>query len=309
MIEPNAELNLRGKIYTMMQRMYESAVNGSEFYLVWDQSHSRKLGLKVITGESGILDAAEREAAVLTKLSMRELPVLYDTFREGNRLLLLLEFVEGETLEKHLEAHHQDLQAKPDRAIEWIAKVCDILERVHTRKLFHRDLKPANIMLQNGRIRLIDFGLTAQSRFWNEGTIGFHAPEQAGQGGYQPIGAWTDIYSLACIAYYMVTGVIPDYDDPEHPKKSPYVSARSYNDKVSPYLDDVLRKALHRNVKHRYESVRTFRNALTRTGTEDQAERLELYSRYNAAVDRLKLPLKLHSAHSEMPPLSPEEKL
>jgi eukaryotic-like serine/threonine-protein kinase len=108
-----------------------------------------------------------------------------------------------------------------------VAQLANILDHLHSRRLVHRDLKPANVFLRGGngdegRVTLLDFGLVcpanaarpasgAQSQC--VGTMQYAAPEQI-RG--EPVDARTDIYSLGCILYELVTGIRPFEGDSEH---------------------------------------------------------------------------------------------
>ena len=101
-----------------------------------------------------------REASLLMELSHKGLPRVVDYFTENEKNYLIMERIEGLTLENIVEKN--GFFTSPGEVIPWIYQLCDILDYLHTRNppIIYRDLKPANIMLDiNKNIRLIDFGI------------------------------------------------------------------------------------------------------------------------------------------------------
>jgi serine/threonine protein kinase len=156
----------------------------------------------------------EHEALLLAGLRHQNLPRIYDHFSESGRWYLVMDFIEGETLEEYL---HKARGGHPsvEEALQIAIQLCTVLDYLHTRQpqIIFRDLKPANIMLtSDGHLYLIDFGI---ARHFKPGQIkdtiafgspGYAAPEQYGSAQTTPR---SDIYSLGAILHQMATGNDP----------------------------------------------------------------------------------------------------
>lgn len=159
----------------------------------------------------------KREALLLAGLMHPNLPRIYDHFSESGRWYLVMDFIEGETLEDYLM---QKGGALPLEEVLTIGiQLCSVLTSLHTRQppIIFRDLKPANVMHTfDGQLYLIDFGI---ARHFKPGQVkdtiafgspGYAAPEQYGKAQTAPS---ADIYSLGVMLHQMLTG-----DDPSlHP--------------------------------------------------------------------------------------------
>lgn len=155
----------------------------------------------------------EREAKMLASLAHPNLPKVTDYFNEGGRHYMVMEFIDGKTLEEHLTDAGQ---AMSEAAVCWLAEqLCDVLGYLHSQNppVIFRDLKPGNVMLQpDGSVKLIDFGIV---RFFKPGqqhdtqflgTPGFAAPEAFGT---RQTDACSDIYSLGMTLYCLLTAKDP----------------------------------------------------------------------------------------------------
>jgi len=165
-------------------------------------------------------DAFKREAMMLAGLTHPNLPRIYDQFTDSGRSYLVMDFIDGETLEDHVTSlcgQRLPIENVLDIAIQ----LCSVLDYLHTRQppIIFRDLKPANVMLiPGGHIYLIDFGI---ARHFKPGKVrdtlvlgssGYAAPEQYGR---SQTTARADIYSLGATLHRLLSGDDP-IDSPFH---------------------------------------------------------------------------------------------
>jgi serine/threonine protein kinase len=159
-------------------------------------------------------EAFHREAILLAGLTHPSLPRIHDHFSEGEHWYLVMEFINGETLERHLErSFNKHMSVK--EALQLTIKLCEVLEYLHTRQppIIFRDLKPGNVMLTpDGAIYLIDFGIARlfkpgqQKDTMAFGSPGYAAPEQYGKAQTTPR---SDVFSLGALLHQLLTGIDP----------------------------------------------------------------------------------------------------
>jgi Tol biopolymer transport system component/tRNA A-37 threonylcarbamoyl transferase component Bud32 len=162
----------------------------------------------------------QREARIVSSLNHPHICTLHDVGVQDDIHYLVMEHIDGETLEKRLERGPLPLA----RALEYAIQIVDALDKAHRRGVIHRDLKPGNVMLTQSGVKLLDFGLamrsapsaaialddtahdgskglTAEGAIM--GTLQYISPEQLE--GRQP-DARTDIFAFGALAYEMITG-------------------------------------------------------------------------------------------------------
>jgi D-alanyl-D-alanine carboxypeptidase len=169
-----------------------------------------------------LTESFQREALLLAQLNHPNLPHIYEQFTQGDHWYLVMDFIEGETLEEHL-AKAPSGRLPVEEVLQLGIQLATVLSYLHTRQppIIFRDLKPANIMLTpDGRLYLIDFGI---ARFFKPGqakdtapfgSAGYAAPEQYGKAQTTP---QSDIYSLGATLHQLLSGI--------DPSQSPFVFA------------------------------------------------------------------------------------
>ena len=203
------------------------------------------------------------EARILSRLNHPNLPAFTDFFTEGARHFLVMEYIDGSTLEDLLDRNKGPF-SEP-RVLGWARQLCDVLEYLHSQQppVIFRDMKPSNIMLtRSGRIKLIDFGIARLFRTRGSqdtqllGTPGFAPPEQYGSA---QTDERSDIYSLAMTLFQLLTRSIS-----ENGFGLTNVHANFPN--ISPPVARALEKATSLRSEDRYESIVVFRRALLGVG-------------------------------------------
>lgn len=202
------------------------------------------------------------ETRILTKLRHPGLPVIMDVIETYNSYLIIMEYIEGTSLDKVIDKYGAQPQ---DTVVRWGIQLCDVLEYLHsqTPSIIYRDMKPANIMLKpDGSIVLVDFGMAREYKPDSNydtgiyGTHGYAAPEQFA--GISQTDARTDIYSLGVTLYNLATGVDPcmPAHDLEH--------ASNDNPLLSKQLEHIIATCVKIKPEGRYQSAGQLRDALIR---------------------------------------------
>jgi len=191
-----------------------------EVYRAWDTRLERDIAIKVLAErlayDSRSLARFQTEAKSIAALSHPNILSIYDAELEHVPLFLVTELLQGETL-------RQQIASSPipwRRAVEIGCAIAEGLGAAHDANIIHRDIKPENIFLtERGAIKILDFGLARLKPMFQDrsdsstatasetdmflGTVGYLAPEQARGETVTPA---TDIFSLGCVLYEMVSG-------------------------------------------------------------------------------------------------------
>lgn len=208
------------------------------------------------------------EADILAGVRHPNLPAVWDYFQHAGGLYLVMEFIEGEDLESHLEVNGV---IGEDLVRDWVEQICDALTALHTHQppIIHRDIKPANIKITpDGRAVLVDFGIAKLYQAGNNTQVaaravtdGFSPLEQYGQGSTD---ARSDIYALGATLYNLLTGVIPP-DAPSRVAADTLVPPSQYQPEISPVMEQVVLQSLQLRPTDRYQSAEDMRWALAAT--------------------------------------------
>jgi len=203
----------------------------------------------------------QQEALMLATLRHRNLPQVIDVFEEGGKHYLVMEYVEGQTLEKLMQGTGGPFPEP--RVLAWAEQLCDVLAYLHaqTPPIIYRDLKPANVMEENQTkvVKLIDFGI---ARFHKTGktrdtvaigTPGYAPPEQYGKGQSD---ARSDVYALGVVLHQLLT----NYDPSQKPFNLPL--ARQLNPGVSTHVEQAIARAIEFDMAARFPSAKAFWQAL-----------------------------------------------
>ena len=244
-------------------------------YLAHDLKHDRPVALKVLRPELAAVLGAERfvqEIKTTANLQHPHILPLFDSGDTDGFLYYVMPYIEGETLRDKL---NREKQLGIEEAVKITTEVADALDYAHRHNVIHRDIKPENILLHDGRPIVADFGIAlavsaaAGGRMTETGlslgTPHYMSPEQATA--EKDLTNRSDIYSLGCVLYEMLTG------DPPHTGSTaqavimkivtedvqPVTELRK---SVPPHVAAAVAESLEKLPADRFESAKAFAEAL-----------------------------------------------
>lgn len=249
-----------------------------DVFLAQDLKLPRQVALKYISDDAMANPTAERrfeqEAALAARIDHPYVCKIYETHKVDGRAFLVMEFVDGETLQRVLKSGPLPVA----ECIRLGREIADALQALHDAGILHRDLKPGNLMLTPNRgaerhIKLMDFGLakpsvdedadTTSSLTPADGLIGTlqYLPPERVQGRFDFKGG--DIFAFGIVLFEMITGVHPFAA--ETPRESlalrsrapaPSLTSRSSGSESIPeHLERIVARMLERNPERRYQSA------------------------------------------------------
>ena len=210
----------------------------------------RPVALKVIAREladrEGFRERFLRESRLAASLDHPAAVPVYDSREVDGELIVAMRLVEGGDLRRAID---RDGPLPPERAVALLGQVAEALDAAHAAGIVHRDVKPHNVLVEGDRAFLSDFGLAkalgesgaAESGTSVVGTAEYMSPEQW-RGG--PVGPAADVYSLGCVLYEALTGIVP------------YARKEADSEPEMPEgLDAVIERAVARDPSERYPSA------------------------------------------------------
>ncbi len=244
-------------------------------YYARDQKHGRPVAIKVLRPELATAigpDRFLREISIAARLAHSHILPLHDSGETDGLLWYVMPFVDGESLRERL---NRERQLPVEDALRLTCQVASALDYAHRHNIVHRDIKPENILLQDGDAVVADFGIArAIGGIGDEqltgtglvlGTPAYMSPEQAG--GDAVLDGRSDLYSLACVLYELLTGE-PPFTGPTAAAIAARRSSgavpriRVVRPSVAPAVERTLDKALARVPADRYRTIAEFREAL-----------------------------------------------
>ncbi len=237
--------------------------------LISDRIEAMKILLPDLANQGDLAARFMREIRLLASLDHPNIAALRAAFSADNQLIMIMEYVEGDTLAHRLERG----SFPPAEALNYIDQVLAALSYAHAQGIIHRDIKPANMMLTpRGVLKLMDFGI---ARSGNDlgltvtgttlGSLDYMSPEQVQS---QPTDGRSDLYSVGVSLYEMVTGqrmfsATSSFSIMEaHIKETPRPPIEVQASLPKP-LSDLILMAVAKDPADRFQTADAFRNALS----------------------------------------------
>lgn len=228
----------------------------SVVYLAMDKRLNKQWAVKEILKKSNgkndeiVINSLLAEANMIKRLDHPALPRIVDIIDNGSSLYVVMDYIEGESIDKILKSEGPQPE---EMVIEWAKQICDAMSYLHSQKppIIYRDMKPANVMLKPERdvIKIIDFGI---AREYKEakladttvlGTKGYASPEAyTGQ-----TDARSDIFSIGMTMHHMLTGV-----DPRNAEA--YAPVRNWRPELSEGIEIIIDRCVEPAAENRYQT-------------------------------------------------------
>jgi serine/threonine-protein kinase len=284
--------DLTGQVLDGRYRVVKKVGEGgmSFVYLAQDVTSETRYAIKLLSPslsrDQNAMARLRREAGLGIRL---EHPNICHIIRLGETrdglVYVVMPFIEGEVL---ADRRHQRGQLPLDETVRFVRDIAEGLQLAHSLKIIHRDLKPENVMITKGpggveRAVVMDFGLAKERRAGAElekltatgvvlGTPEFMSPEQL-RG--KPLDGRTDVYSLALMAYEMLTGRLPFMGRTQHElminrlREEPVPIREMRPDLLFPgSVERVLQRGMARDAADRYQSAPAFAEALAEAAAD-----------------------------------------
>ncbi len=245
--------------YELVERIGKGGMG--EVFLARQVALGRLVAIKFLipAGESDPAEDLERfrrEAKLMARVSHPNILSIFDSGEANGRPYLVMEYVEGGDLRRLMRPGEP---VPPCQVLSIVVPVAEALGYLHRHGIIHRDLKPENILLHDGRNpRVSDFGIAVlragtggvERTTKGVGTLGYIAPEQH----YRlKVDERADQYSLAALAYEMLTGHLP---------LGIFKPPSELNSSLPPAVDATIGRGLEESPKDRFPTVREFGEAL-----------------------------------------------
>lgn len=279
----------------------ERIANGGmgEVWRAWDNDHNRFVAIKAITDDlffdANFANRFVDEGRRHSKLNHPNIVPILDAFNENNQSCLVMAMIDGMSLADLLDSRH-DKRLSITEAIPIVHDLLSALNYAHKKGVIHRDVKPSNILLdKNGKGYLIDFGIAlavGEDRRTRTGqTIGtplYMSPEQIISPG--EIDHRTDVYSVGCVFYEMLTGRPPfiadiastgDFDfavKQAHVNEQPKPPIERVNN-IPTYINDLIMFALQKKADKRLAGCQEFIRMLD-GNKKPKLKRLRIHWKY-----------------------------
>jgi serine/threonine-protein kinase len=241
-------------------------------YKAVDETLDREVAIKVLNPDLGDTDVMKRfraEAVTLARLNHPGIATLYELHRDQDDLLMVMEYVRGETFH---DVSERLGPLAPPQAAYLCVQVLDALAHAHRAGVVHRDLKPANLMVADtGGVKVMDFGIArvlGAEHFtyggYMMGTPAFMAPEQVLG---RDVDGRSDLYAVGVVFYRLISGQLPfDADTAiaiaQKQVSDPPTPVTAHCPDLPAWCGEVIDRALAKSPQARFQSAEEFRAAL-----------------------------------------------
>ncbi|OGJ47668.1 hypothetical protein A2229_04995 [Candidatus Peregrinibacteria bacterium RIFOXYA2_FULL_33_7] len=247
-----------------------------------DGTLDRDVAIKIIDTQNKTRENTENflnGARILASLDHQNIPPLHYIITDNGKLILVMKFIEGETLTKHITHCPGNLT----RHLNIILEICYGLKYAHSKGIIHRDLKPDNIMIgeSNNEVYIVDWGMAkkiaeeslnektdiklpedeTKSDSGIQGTIPYMAPEQLSK---NKLDERTDIYQIGCMLFRMLTKEEAFSGNPDDKEKigkiveniynGKFKKPRDINSEIPPEVENIILKCMAKEPENRYQN-------------------------------------------------------
>jgi len=236
--------------------------------VISDRVEAMKVLLPDLTMHQSLADRFLREIRLLASLNHPNIAALRTAMTFENQLVMVMEFVEGETLANRISR----APISTADAVNYSDQVLSALSYAHAHNIIHRDIKPANMMLTpQGVVKLMDFGIARSgtdasltSTGTTLGSLNYMPPEQVRGESADPR---SDIYSFGVSLYELLTGKLPFQGDSQYSLMTAHLNQEpaepiTLREDLPPALNQIILIAMAKDPAQRFQSADAFRNAL-----------------------------------------------
>mgnify|MGYP004504338451 FL=1 len=262
-------MDLKGRLLGNRYEIIEKIGNGGMATVYKAKCHvlNRYVAIKILrdefTTDEEFIKRFEVEAQSAASITHPNIVSVYDVGVDGNLYYIVMELIKGKTLKEIIVEEKGPLPWK--WSVNIAIQIASALEVAHKNHIIHRDIKPHNIIItEDGVAKVTDFGIakavsnsTITAFGTTIGSVHYFSPEHA-RGGFTD--EKSDLYSLGVVMYEMLTGRVPfDADTPvsvalKHMQEEP-IAAIDVNPNIPTAVNDIIMKALKKDVSLRYQSA------------------------------------------------------